>query len=72
MSQRTLNPSHRIFLQDIAEELCVSSDPLLVLLTELENRGLIKIHHTAVVAVSLTQYGATHDNPPGGFKSEGG
>ena len=70
MSLRTFNPHHRILVKDIIAEFLMPQDSLLVLLVELENRGLIKIHHTDVASVSLTRYGAAHHNPPGGINSE--
>ena len=70
MSVRTLNPYHRILVKDITTEFSIPQDALLVLLIELENRGLIKIHHTLVASVSLTSYGAMHHNPPGGISSD--
>lgn len=70
MSVRTLNPYHRIMVKDITTEFSIPQDALLVLLIELENRGLIKIHHTMIASVSLTSYGATHHNPPGGISSD--
>jgi hypothetical protein len=70
MSLKTLNPYHRILLKDITAEFLIPQDSLFILLVELENRGLIKIYNTSVVSVSLTNYGATHDNPPGGVNSE--
>lgn len=69
MSQRTLNQQHRILLHEIAEELSLSNDTVLVLLTELQNRGLIRIHQTTVASVSLTNYGTNNENPPGGLNS---
>jgi DNA-binding MarR family transcriptional regulator len=70
MSLKTLNPKHRILIRDIATELGVEPDALLVLLAELNNRGLIRLHHTTIASVSLTDYGVGQDNPPGGLKSE--
>jgi hypothetical protein len=70
MSLRTLNPHPRILVKDIIAELSMPQDSLLVLLVELENRGLIKIHHTDIASVSLTRYGIIHHNPPGGINSE--
>lgn len=70
MSLRTLNPRHRILLDDIYQEIPVPKDRLLVLLVELENRGLIKIFNTTVASVSLTNYGNANNDPPGGYGSE--
>jgi len=69
MSRKTLNPNHRILLSDIVSEIHVPQDFLLVLLIELENRGLIKIHKTTIVSVSLTNYGIGQENPPSGLTS---
>lgn len=70
MSQRTYSPQHRILLKDISSELVISYDTLLVLLTELKDRGVIRIHKTAVVSVSLTNYGINNEEPPTGYNSE--
>jgi Mn-dependent DtxR family transcriptional regulator len=69
LSTRTLSPNPRILLSDIAAELTVSQNALLVLLAELENRGLIKMHKGQVTTVSLTNYGAGEADPPGGLMS---
>jgi len=69
MSRKTLNPNHRILLSDIVSEIHVPQDSLLVLLVELENRGLIKIHKTTIVSVSLTNYGIGQETPPSGLTS---
>lgn len=69
MSQRRYNAYQRILLHEIARELGMSKDRLLVLLTELENRGLVCIHKTAIASVSLTNYGATEKDPLGGLDS---
>jgi DNA-binding MarR family transcriptional regulator len=70
MSKRTLNRQQRLLLSELGGALSMSQNELLVLLAELENRGLLKIHHGAVVTVSLTQYGAELKDPPGGMESE--
>lgn len=70
LSKRTLNPQHRILLSDICAAVSVPKDSLLVLLIELENRGLIKIYSTAIASVSLTRYGNEKHNPPEGINSE--
>lgn len=70
LSKKTLNPRHRILLNDICSEISIPTDSLLVLLIELENRGLIKIFNTTVTSVSLTDYGNEHNTPPGGMNSE--
>ena len=72
VSRRTVNPLHRILLDDILSEFSISEDAVLVLLAELQNRGLILIHHSVVPTVSLTNYGSSTDAPPGGFTSQGG
>jgi Mn-dependent DtxR family transcriptional regulator len=69
MSKRTYGAQNRILLHDIADALSISSDLLLVMVIELQNRGLIIIHKTSIVSVSLTNYGVQEDNPPGGFNS---
>jgi len=69
MSRKTLNPNHRILLSDIVSEIHVPQDSLLVLLVELENRGLIKIHKTTIVSVSLTNYGIGQEDPTSGLTS---
>jgi len=71
ISARTLNPRQRILLHDILSEMFITQNSLVVLLIELENRGLVKIHHTTVVSVSLTNYGITQEDPLGGLNSEG-
>lgn len=72
ISERTLNSRHRILLNDLLAEILIPQDSLLVLLIELENRGLVKIHNTTVVSVSLTNYGITLlEDPLGGLNSEG-
>lgn len=68
MSNKTLNPLHRILLSDIASEMSMSQDSLFVFLVELENRGLIKINKTKVASINLTTYG-NQENPPSGFDS---
>ncbi|MGC4234700.1 MAG: hypothetical protein QM594_17090 [Niabella sp.] len=69
-SLKTLNRRQRIILQELSTSLSVSGDSLLVLLIELENRGLIKIHRESIISVSLTNYGVEQHNPPGGIGSE--
>lgn len=59
MSMKTLNPQHRVLLSDIASELGISKDKVLLLLIELEQVGVIKIHRTQIVSVSITNYGST-------------
>lgn len=68
MSTKTLNPHHRILLSDIVSQMRISNDSLLVLLTELENRGLITFHKSKIASVSLTLYG-NQENPPAGLQS---
>ena len=70
MNECTLNPHRSVLLSEIASKLLLEQDSLLVLLTELQNRGLVKIHNGTVVSVSLTHYGAAHKNPPGGLNSD--
>jgi len=70
MSRKTLNPNRRILLTDMMNEIPVPQNSLLVLLIELEDRGLIKIHKTTIVSVSLTNYGIDQENPPGRFSSQ--
>jgi hypothetical protein len=70
MNTRTFGSRNRILISEIADELPVPSDTLLVLLTELQNRGLIIIHKTPIATVSLTNYGVKEDTPPGGLDSE--
>lgn len=69
LSVRKLNPRHHIAFEALLPALTISKDSLLVLLIELENRGLIKVHRSGIISVSLTDYGAVHDNPPGGIDS---
>lgn len=57
MSGRTLNPRHRILFVDIASKLDMPQDRLLLILTELEDAGYIKLHRTKVVSVTLTSHG---------------
>lgn len=70
LSRRTLGTHQRILLSEIASELLITQDKLLVLLIELENRGLVKIHKTRVLSVSITDYGHANETPPGGLGSE--
>lgn len=70
MSQRTLGTRPRLLLTDIATSLGVSPDIILVLLVELENRGLVQIHKATVVSVSLTNYGVSQENVSGGLNSQ--
>ena len=70
LSRRTVESNHRILLSDIAAGMNVSQDTLLVLLTELENRGLIRVFKTMLLSVSLTQYGMSQDDPPSGIESD--
>ena len=67
ISRETLNPNRRILLSDMVNEIALPQDSLLVLLIELEDRGLIKIHKTPIVSISLTSYGIDQENPPSGF-----
>ncbi|MCD6063342.1 MAG: hypothetical protein K0R82_1253 [Flavipsychrobacter sp.] len=69
LSERMLNQKPRVLLRDIAGELSISQNELLVLLAELENRGLIKIHRTAIASVSLTNYSLDLGEPSGGLES---
>ncbi len=57
MSKKTLNSQHRILLNDIVMELKSSDDELVLLLSELVAAGLIKLHRSKVISVSLTNYG---------------
>lgn len=70
ISKRTVNPQHRILLDDIFSEFSIPEDTVLVLLVELQNRGLVVIHDSLVPSISLTVYGSATDSPPGGFTSE--
>ncbi len=69
ISRRTLNPQHPILLNTLAEAMSVPNDRLLVLLVELANRGLIRIRRTSPLSISLTPYGTTQADPPGGLDS---
>ncbi len=69
MSQRMLSSRPRILLTDMAAALDVSPDTILVLLAELENRGLVQIHKTTIVSVSLTSYGVNQEIVSGGLDS---
>ncbi len=57
MSKKTYNSQHRTLLIDIASALTLPNDELLLLITELESAGLIKLHRTKVISVTLTNYG---------------
>ena len=57
ISTKTVNAQHRIMLNDLLDEYVFSKDALFVLLVELEDKGLVKIHKTKVVSVSLTSQG---------------
>lgn len=70
LSRRTMKANHRILLSDIATGMDLSHDSLLVMLVELENRGLVRIFKTMVLSVSLTSYGISQDDPPSGLGSE--
>lgn len=70
LSRRTANANHRILVSEIGASLNLSQDSLLVLLTELENRGLIRLYKTMVFSVSLTNYGMSQNDPPPGIDSE--
>lgn len=60
MSTRTVNPQHRILFVDISSELSIRPDQLLLILTELEEAGYIKLHRTKVISVTLTNYGLSN------------
>lgn len=66
MSAKTLGDQPRVLLSDIAGDLSIPPDLLLVFLAELEGRGLIVIHKTGIVSVSLTKFGV-NEKGPGGF-----
>ncbi|WP_114791021.1 hypothetical protein [Niabella yanshanensis] len=70
LSRQTFNPCRRLNINDLTETCSVSKDKLLVLLVELENRGLIKINHTKIITVHLTPYGILQDAVTGGLNSE--
>ena len=70
MSGRNFGPRPRIALGEIAASLSVSPDALLVLLKELQNRGLVVIHTGKIPTVSLSSYGVREDEATGGFGSE--
>lgn len=57
MSKKTLNSQHRILLNDIASDLKLSKDNILVSLLELEYAGYIKIHRSKIISVALTNHG---------------
>ena len=57
MSRKTLGTHRRIMLMDLAAELPVSGDVIILALVELERRGLVQIHRAQAVSVSLTSYG---------------
>jgi len=69
MSRKTLDPHHRLLLKELSAELRISQDTLLVLLVELENRGLVQLHRTGLVSVSLSNYGGTQEKTTGGLES---
>ena len=69
LSKRTLNQRPRILMKDILVQPPLSQDALFLLLVELENRGLVIIHKTDIVAVSLSNYGVQEDDPAGGTDS---
>ena len=69
LSKRTLNQRPRILMKDIITQLPISQDALFLLLVELENRGLISIHKTDIISVSLSNYGLQEEQPPGGIDS---
>ena len=61
MSKRTLGVNHHIMLKDLAAELPISGDAIILALVELEKRGLVTIQKIPVVSVSLTSYGEGKD-----------
>lgn len=69
MERKTLHEHRRILLSEMAEALSVSQNDLLVLLVELENRGLVKIHKIPIASVSLTDYGMREEEASGGLRS---
>lgn len=69
LSPRTLTSRPRVPVSAIAEELAIPQDDVLVLLAELQNRGLIAIHKGTFVSVSLTSYGTDNESPSGGLQS---
>lgn len=70
LSTRTLNPCQRILFSELAANSSLQGDGLLVVLLELENRGLVKIHHSTIKAVSLTLYSSLQSTVTGGLNSE--
>lgn len=61
MSTRTYSSTHRILLGELAAEMALSQDDLLVLLMELQNKGYIQINSTRIASVNLTNFGLTQD-----------
>lgn len=70
LSRRTADANHRIMISDVAADMNISQDSLLVMLTELENRGLIRLFKTMLLSLSLTNYGMSQNDPPSGIDSE--
>jgi hypothetical protein len=70
LSRQTFNPCRRLHINDLTETCSVPKDALLVLLVELQNRGLIKINHTKIITVHLTPYGILQNSVTGGLNSE--
>lgn len=69
MSKRTLGPRPRVLLGDMTRVLGIPADTILLLLTELEDRGLVEVHGTTTVSVSLTSYGVTQESVSGGLST---
>lgn len=55
MSERTLNPYHRIMLKELQEQISTPVEFLMLRLCELENKGWIKINETDIISVNLTK-----------------
>lgn len=62
LNTRTYGSLNRILLSDIALDLSIPSDLLLIFLTELQDKGFILIHRIPIVSVSLTNFGAKEDS----------
>lgn len=69
LSSKKVNPQIRIRLSEVLAGFPVQKEKILVLLAELENRGLINIHRETIPSVSLTKYGVQNDSPAGGIES---
>lgn len=62
LNMRTFGSLNRILLSDIASDLSIPSDLLLIFLTELQDKGFILIHRIPIVSVSLTNFGVKEDS----------